>query len=1104
MEASMNRLLTMFFFLVLALLVAVLGEPMYANTFAHSVRITQPNSEDPFDGRFNDGSGAAIRFVLADRADSVVIDIKLGTTVVRTLRATVFVSGDTLLIWDGNNNSGQPVGSGDYNVEITSYDQGYGSYTQLFYDQPAIFTRGVTAVRNQSARAFGFIYSADGAGGYVNNGIARHSADGRQWGDVEGNARLTSTGVPVGPSDVRFSSEADEDGFIYLLGRTNRQVFRYHADTVNVVMVDSGGYGTWFFNGLTVKTDGAGRRVALVASQASLGGTNSKVFAFTLSSPTAFHFGPKDTLLDGSDSFIFWDVQFGRGNTLYATFFARGDTVHKPGVAKFDLASWTGTPLTMADTIWTSRLDSGRTSTAVYWFGANPDGSQDILYFTNARIASGNPPSGQNIYGLTNLNAAQPTRAVAYADLQNNITTIRSDVTVDAVGNIVYFENSNEETVVISPPTGPNNFTTIAHPEIRVILSEPIAAVRIDANGDFIPDRLGDTVTVVGIVNGMNLTASANRFSYTIQDDGAGIVITKGSQTGGGPVYQVGDRLAATGRVTQFNGTAQIDVFGDLATNVILIDQGNPVVPIELTIRQRLADPELYESRLIKINYLIKKSGTWPASGTNQTLIIGDGVDSLAMFIDLDTDIDGTPEAVYPINVVGVATQFTTATPPNTGYQISPRFRTDFTENIAAPPNPLFALLTPVDGSVLQVDSATSYDFTWRTAVDVNNDPLIYQWKPVAFTGSLSNNAGADTIKTVTGATLLGYLGSADSLVFGWTALVKDPANPPVPSVDTFTVTLKRAGTPLPGFFDDFEAYTVGQRLACQNPTDWTTWSLLPCNTTEDPLISSTQAFSGTKSVVIALNNDLVKQLGGDTTGVHTMTFKMYIPTGKAGYFNTLGTFAGASSNWAMQVYFDVGGGGRIFAGSSTAGTFSYTYNIWHTVEVRADLDVDSGKFYFNGALIRSWRWTAGTFGGGGPRRLAANNFYGATANDEMYVDDYHAFDVIVGVDEDERLIPETFALMQNYPNPFNPTTTIRYALPQDALVTLKIYNILGQEVMTLRDEAQNVGYHEVVWNGRNAGGEAVSSGVYFYRIEARTADGSEAFTSLKKMLMLK
>jgi hypothetical protein len=113
-------------------------------------------------------------------------------------------------------------------------------------------------------------------------------------------------------------------------------------------------------------------------------------------------------------------------------------------------------------------------------------------------------------------------------------------------------------------------------------------------------------------------------------------------------------------------------------------------------------------------------------------------------------------------------------------------------------------------------------------------------------------------------------------------------------------------------------------------------------------------------------------------------------------------------------------------------------------------------------------------------------------------------YGAITGVEEQILEIPQTFALMQNYPNPFNPTTTLRYGLPKDARVNLSIYNILGQRVATLKDEIQNVGYYDVVWDGRNDFGSQIASGVYFYRIEAKPVDGGEAFTSIRKMLMLK
>jgi len=94
--------------------------------------------------------------------------------------------------------------------------------------------------------------------------------------------------------------------------------------------------------------------------------------------------------------------------------------------------------------------------------------------------------------------------------------------------------------------------------------------------------------------------------------------------------------------------------------------------------------------------------------------------------------------------------------------------------------------------------------------------------------------------------------------------------------------------------------------------------------------------------------------------------------------------------------------------------------------------------------------------------------------------------------------IPSKFDLSQNYPNPFNPVTTIRFELPKNADVKLEVYNIMGQLVRQLVDNKMEAGYHTVIWDGANASGLRVVSGVYYYRFVAGD------FTSVKKMVLLK
>ncbi len=94
--------------------------------------------------------------------------------------------------------------------------------------------------------------------------------------------------------------------------------------------------------------------------------------------------------------------------------------------------------------------------------------------------------------------------------------------------------------------------------------------------------------------------------------------------------------------------------------------------------------------------------------------------------------------------------------------------------------------------------------------------------------------------------------------------------------------------------------------------------------------------------------------------------------------------------------------------------------------------------------------------------------------------------------------IPEEFALLQNYPNPFNPETEIRFALPQASHVVVKIYNLLGEEILTLVDEQREAGYHKVRWDGRDKNGKLVASGVYLCQLQAGT------FNEVKKMSLLR
>jgi len=94
--------------------------------------------------------------------------------------------------------------------------------------------------------------------------------------------------------------------------------------------------------------------------------------------------------------------------------------------------------------------------------------------------------------------------------------------------------------------------------------------------------------------------------------------------------------------------------------------------------------------------------------------------------------------------------------------------------------------------------------------------------------------------------------------------------------------------------------------------------------------------------------------------------------------------------------------------------------------------------------------------------------------------------------------VPKSYQLSQNYPNPFNAGTVISYYLAHTGTVKLDVFDVLGRTVRVLIDESQPEGNHQITWDGRDQTGEAIASGVYFYRLVA----GDRAIT--KKMVVVK
>jgi hypothetical protein len=101
--------------------------------------------------------------------------------------------------------------------------------------------------------------------------------------------------------------------------------------------------------------------------------------------------------------------------------------------------------------------------------------------------------------------------------------------------------------------------------------------------------------------------------------------------------------------------------------------------------------------------------------------------------------------------------------------------------------------------------------------------------------------------------------------------------------------------------------------------------------------------------------------------------------------------------------------------------------------------------------------------------------------------------EIIQGISFEDGDLPEKYSLLQNFPNPFNPSTTINFSIPEASLVSLKVFNSLGQEIETLVSKELNAGNYKYDWDAKN-----FSSGIYFYKMQAGD------FIVTKKMILLK
>ncbi len=333
---------------------------------------------------------------------------------------------------------------------------------------------------------------------------------------------------------------------------------------------------------------------------------------------------------------------------------------------------------------------------------------------------------------------------------------------------------------------------------------------------------------------------------------------------------------------------------------------------------------------------------------------------------------------------------------------------------------------------------------------------------------------GSETIKLI--AVINGLMGDEAEITLSDQApMTPDPGDPGDPGALAFA-----ANTMIPN-----QAYTAGQAIAplvlpaASGGTAPLTYSVsaLPAGLVFDP---ATRTISGTPAAVdnqvtVVVIYTVIDSAGSAVALTFTITVNEGLDLGDLGdFFNFFGSgkiVPTDSHDLAVIREFVVGQRVEdIVLPEASGGTAPLTYTLSPALPAGMTFDAATRTIAGTPSEASATLYT-----------YTVTDVNGATASLAL------------------QTLPTAFALADNFPNPFNPATTIQYALPTAADVELTVYNVVGQPVRTLVAEHQSAGRYAVEWDATNDSGHSLSSGMYFYRLQA-----GEEFREVKKMLLLK
>ena len=304
-----------------------------------------------------------------------------------------------------------------------------------------------------------------------------------------------------------------------------------------------------------------------------------------------------------------------------------------------------------------------------------------------------------------------------------------------------------------------------------------IAQAKVDVNSDGVPDHkvTGDTLMIFGVITTPNLGTTTN---YFMQDATGGINVFKS----GSPLhFSIGDSVSATGKITQFHGLTEISLL-DSAHLVLLKHNAVTPKPKHITLHQYNLNQESYEGTLVEIDTLTKIAGTWASAGTDTLTSYTPSTDTAFVYLNASTSAWHLAEPVYPVNVVGVASQYTVSSSGTVGgYEIVPLDSTSVTTTL--PGTPSLIKLSGLTG--VRTDTLT---LNWHPSGFATK--YLFQLSPDKFTTYTVNDSNvADTSKTV--------LALARSTKYFWRVSAYDAGGySAFSTVDSFTTVVAAPAAP--------------------------------------------------------------------------------------------------------------------------------------------------------------------------------------------------------------------------------------------------------------------------------------------------------------------